>query len=170
MLPARVLPWVVAALLVMAITGCDKKSGEGVVLSKEYIAAALPTGETPNTQSVPSPDEQPRAIADDEIAVDGYVMKPEVRGTNRDPRALKHEQWIVKVRMLTTAAHSKSRPIKQNGRNCARTIGSKSGIAQASTPERFGLLRLSESGTQLKRPILVSSPLAEESHLDRLTQ
>ena len=39
-------------------------------------------------------------MADDEIAVDGYVMKPEVRGTSRDPRALSHEQWIVKVRML----------------------------------------------------------------------
>ncbi len=39
-------------------------------------------------------------MADDEIAVDEYVMKPEVRGTSRDPRALSHEQWIVKVRML----------------------------------------------------------------------
>ena len=39
-------------------------------------------------------------MRDDEIAVDGYVMKPEVRGTSRDPRALKDQQWIVKVRML----------------------------------------------------------------------
>jgi hypothetical protein len=39
-------------------------------------------------------------MADDEIAVDGYVMKPELRGTSRDPRALKEEQWLVKVRML----------------------------------------------------------------------
>ena len=39
-------------------------------------------------------------MADDEIAVDGYVMKPEARGTSRDPRAFKHEQWLVKVRML----------------------------------------------------------------------
>ncbi len=27
-------------------------------------------------------------------------MKPEARGTSRDPRALKAEQWIVKLRML----------------------------------------------------------------------
>jgi hypothetical protein len=27
-------------------------------------------------------------------------MKPEARRTTRDPRALKHEQWIVKVRTL----------------------------------------------------------------------
>jgi hypothetical protein len=27
-------------------------------------------------------------------------MKPEMRGTGHDPRALKHEQWVVKVRIL----------------------------------------------------------------------
>jgi hypothetical protein len=27
-------------------------------------------------------------------------MKPQVRGTSRDPRALKDEQWRVKVRMI----------------------------------------------------------------------
>jgi hypothetical protein len=100
MLRPSVPPCVVAAFLIIAVTGCEKKSGEAVVLAKEHIDAALPTAETPNTQSAPSPDEQPRPIADDEITVDGYAMKPEVRGTSRDPRALKHEQWIVKVRML----------------------------------------------------------------------
>ena len=44
--------------------------------------------------------EEPRPIDDDEITVDGYAMKPEVRGTSRDPRALKDEQWLVKVRMI----------------------------------------------------------------------
>lgn len=39
-------------------------------------------------------------MTDDEIAVEGYAMKPEVRGTSRDPRALKDEQWLVKIRML----------------------------------------------------------------------
>ena len=71
-----------------------------MVLAKEHIDAALLTAETPYAESAPSPDEQLRPMADDEIAVDGYVMKPEARGTSRDPRALKHEQWIVKVRML----------------------------------------------------------------------
>jgi hypothetical protein len=91
---------VVAAFLIIPLTGCDKKSGEAVVLAKEHIDAALPTTETPNTESTPNRDEQLRPMANDEIAVDGYVMKPEARGTNRDPRALKHEQWIVKVRIL----------------------------------------------------------------------
>jgi len=71
-----------------------------VVLAKEHIAAALPIAETPNAQSAPSAYERPLPIADDEITVDGYVMKREVRGTSRDPRALKTEQWIVKVRIL----------------------------------------------------------------------
>src|SRR4029453_8468413 len=44
--------------------------------------------------------EELRPIGDDEITVDGYVMKPEVRGTSHDPRALKDEQWRVKVRMI----------------------------------------------------------------------
>jgi len=71
-----------------------------VVLAKGHIDAALPTAETPNAQSEPSPDEQLRPTADDEIAIDGYVMKPDAHGTSRDPRSLTREQWIVKVRMV----------------------------------------------------------------------
>ena len=87
-------------LLLIGFSGCEKKRGEAVVIAKEHIDAALPTAETPNAQSAPSPDEQLRPMRDDEIEVDGYVMKPGERGTSRDPRALSHEQWIVKVRML----------------------------------------------------------------------
>ena len=95
-----IVPGYVVALLLIGFTGCEKKSGEAVVLAKEHIDAALPTAETPNAQSAPSPDEDLRPMRDDEIAVDGYVMKPEERGTSRDPRALSHEQWLAKVRML----------------------------------------------------------------------
>jgi hypothetical protein len=91
---------VVAVLLIIGVAGCDKKSGEAVVLSKEHIDAALPNAETPKAQSATTPEAEIRPMADDEIAVDEYVMKPEVRGTSRDPRALKHEQWLVKVRTL----------------------------------------------------------------------
>ena len=100
MLRKSVARCVVVAFLIISLTGCDKKSGEAVVLAKEHIEAALPTTETPNTESTPNRDEQLRPMADDEIAVDGYVMKAEARGTSRDPRALKHEQWIVKMRIL----------------------------------------------------------------------
>jgi hypothetical protein len=99
MTKASATGYVVASLLI-GFTGCDKNSGEAVVLAKEHIDAALPTRETPTSESTPNPEERLRPMADEEIAVDGYVMKPEARGTSRDPRALKHEQWIVKVRMV----------------------------------------------------------------------
>jgi hypothetical protein len=83
--------------------GCERQNGEAIVLTKEYIAATPPGPENPSDKHVSSPtggEEQTRAIGDDEITVDGYVMKPEVRGTSHDPRALKDEQWLVKVRMI----------------------------------------------------------------------
>ena len=98
MLRTRVRPWIV--FVVMDVTSCEKQSGEAVVLAKEHIDAALPTAETPKGQSEPVPTAEIRPMADDEIAVDGYVMKPGERGTSPDPRALQHEQWLVKVRML----------------------------------------------------------------------
>jgi hypothetical protein len=100
MLRIVVLVCLIPMSLIIGFSGCEKKSGQAVVLAKEHIAAALPVADTPNAESTASPDEQPRPMADDEIAVDGDVMKPEVRGTGRDPRVLKAEQWIVKVRML----------------------------------------------------------------------
>jgi hypothetical protein len=100
MLQTSVPVWFVAAFLTIAVSGCERRSGEAVVLEKEHIAAALPAAETPSAEPTASPDDKPRPMADDEIAVDGYVMKPEVRGTGRDPRALKNEQWIVKLRMV----------------------------------------------------------------------
>lgn len=91
-------------LAVLSIAGCKKESGDAVVLTKEHIDAAQPITETPDSNHASPPEtvtaeETPRPMRDDEIAVDSYVMRPEVRGTSRDPRALKDEQWIVKVRM-----------------------------------------------------------------------
>ena len=89
-----------------SLAGCEKQSGDAIVLAKEHIAAAPPISETSPAGSPASPNEisttseELRPIGDDEITVDGYVMKPEVRGTSRDPRALKDEQWRVKVRMI----------------------------------------------------------------------
>ncbi len=74
------------------------------MLMKEHIAAAPPTTEKPGAEHALSPasgQEQIHEIKGEEITVDGYVMKPEVRGTSRDPRALKDEQWRVKVRMIS---------------------------------------------------------------------
>jgi hypothetical protein len=103
-----VLRFVLGLLAMFCLAGCEKHSGEAIVLTKEHIAAAPPIAETPHSENTKAPaepvvnsnsDEQLRPIGDDEITVDGYVMKPEVRGTSHDPRALKDEQWRVKVRM-----------------------------------------------------------------------
>ena len=100
------LRFVLGLLAIFCLAGCEKQSGEAVVLAKEHLAAAPPISETSPAGSAASPyeisnsPEQPRPIGDDEITVDGYVMKPEVRGTSRDPRALKDEQWLVKLRMI----------------------------------------------------------------------
>ena len=99
----------------VGVTGCWKKSGQAVVLDKEHIAAAeitptpAPTTEQSASPKAPTPtpselasqeEEQPRELAEDEIAVDTYVMKKDVRGTSRDPRARRDEQWIVNVQMI----------------------------------------------------------------------
>lgn len=101
-----VLRFALGLLAIFYLAGCEKHSGEAVVLAKENIAAAPPISETSPAGSPASPNEvstsaeELRPISDDEITVDGYVMKPEVRGTSRDPCALKDEQWRVKVRMI----------------------------------------------------------------------
>jgi hypothetical protein len=101
-----VLRFALGLLAIFCLAGCEKHSGEAVVLAKEYIAAAPPISETSPAGSPASPNEisstseELRPIGDDETTVDGYVMKPEVRGTSRDPRALKDEQWRIQVRMI----------------------------------------------------------------------
>jgi hypothetical protein len=98
--------FIAGLLIVLCLAGCERQSGQAIVIAKEHVAPAPPTSETPSAGSGASRNEistdaaQPRPIGDNEIAVDGYIMKPDVRGTSRDPRALKEEQWIVKVRML----------------------------------------------------------------------
>ena len=101
----RLLFGLVAACVVF---GCHKGSGEAVVLEKEYIAARevieTPAAEvtpTPSEQSGVTPtEEEPRPMAPDEITVGQLVMKAADRGTPRDPRALKDEQWLITVRVV----------------------------------------------------------------------
>jgi len=115
----------IVASLMIGLGGCEKNSGQAVVLAKEHIDAALPSAETPKAQSKSGPNAQIRPMADDEIAVDGYVMKPEARGTSRDPRALQHEQWIVKVRMLDNGRTFQVPADQAKWEKWARTTGSK---------------------------------------------
>ena len=40
-------------------------------------------------------------LHEDEVNANGYVMKQNVRGTGKDPRATDQERWIVRVQMIT---------------------------------------------------------------------
>ena len=88
-----VLRFVIGLAVLLSFAACEKRRSEAIVIGKEYIAAAAP-GATP----APHGKTFARPNADEEITVDSYVMKRSVRGTGLDPRAMKHEQYLVKVR------------------------------------------------------------------------
>ena len=115
----------VAALsAALAVAACTRNVGDAVVLEKEHIAAAEPSPTptpTPGTSLIrkeegvnvdqplasesPVTEEVATELAPDEIAVDSYVMKKDVRGTGRDPRAMTDEQWLIKVEMVGDRSH-----------------------------------------------------------------
>ena len=89
-----------AGFLALSFTGCSKKTGQAIVVGKEHI-------DVREANLSPAPAESPakeeasyREMAPDEIDVDGIVMKKEVRGTSKDPRATTDEQWRVTVEMV----------------------------------------------------------------------
>jgi hypothetical protein len=86
--------------LALSLAGCAKKHGVAIVVEKEHIDAA-------EIKPSPSPGVSPaneesviREMTPDEIVVDGLVMKKDVRGTSKDPRAMHDEEWLVKVEMV----------------------------------------------------------------------
>lgn len=84
----------------MAAGACTKKTGQAIVVEKEHIdARELNPSPTPADEQ---PKEEPgyREMAPDEIDADGIVMKKNVRGTSKDPRASTDEQWRVTVEMV----------------------------------------------------------------------
>lgn len=98
-------PVIIVVLVAASLSGCSKKRSAAVVTAKEHIDVAEP-------KPAPSPEPSPADAKDrateseyttapemkpDEISVDGYVMKKKVRGTSKDPRATKDEQWRVTV-------------------------------------------------------------------------
>jgi len=90
-------------VVLLSFAGCEKKSGEAVVLEKEHIAAAeVPPPEQAGSPSKSMASDEAKVIemGKNDIVVDQYVMDKDVRGTSRDPRALGDEQWLVKVRMI----------------------------------------------------------------------
>ena len=94
------LRFLAGLFVLVALVGCERKHSETIVLEKEHIAVQAPTpaASPAITADTPTPAPEPREMAPDEIEVDGVVMKAEMRGTSRDPRASADEQWLIKVR------------------------------------------------------------------------
>jgi len=98
---------IVLMIAAVSLTGCAKKGGYAMVLDKEHIDAAPPllTPSPGAPTPTPAPESSPvveeaRDLAPDEIEVDTYVMKKTDRGTSKDPRAMRDEQWLIKVQMV----------------------------------------------------------------------
>jgi len=102
--------FIIALLFGLSLSACDKKRSEAVVIAKEHIDVAevkpSPTAARPSEEarekaadSKANEEAVSREMAPDEIDVDGFVMKKEVRGTGKDPRAQSDEQWRITVRI-----------------------------------------------------------------------
>jgi hypothetical protein len=98
----------IAALFGLAFGGCDKKRSDAIVTAKEHIDVAeikpsptpMATPDEAKVHATTSPEGEQvvlKEMASDEIDVDGIVMKKEVRGTSKDPRAGSDEQWRITV-------------------------------------------------------------------------
>ncbi|HEX8489605.1 MAG TPA: hypothetical protein VF626_01185 [Chthoniobacterales bacterium] len=108
-------------VIIAGFAGCSKKSAEAIVVAKEYIAAGEER-ETPTPGQSPGPAQTAAApvsptpgagdgveyketvlkpLAEDEVVLDGYVMKKDVQGTSKDPRAYPGlEQWRISVELV----------------------------------------------------------------------
>lgn len=89
-----------ASSLALSLASCAKKRGEAIVTAKEHIdVAEIKPSPLPSASPV---NEEPvyREMAVDEINVGGIVMKKEVRGTSKDPRAGSEEKWLLKVELV----------------------------------------------------------------------
>ena len=78
---------------VLLLTGCWKKSGDAIVIGKEYVPAreiVATSNESPSPSATAAP-------VNDETVQDatGGTTEPAV-----DPRAIDREQWIVNVEMV----------------------------------------------------------------------
>src|SRR3954470_17456701 len=91
----------VVLFLALSLGACTKKTGVAIVVEKEHIDAREPSV-SPTPEKEPPAKEEPgyREMAPDEIDVNGIVMKKELRGTSKDPRASNEEQWRVTVELV----------------------------------------------------------------------
>jgi hypothetical protein len=90
----------ILVFVALSLLGCSKKQSAALVVAKEHIdiAATRPSSSAGPADSEPRVTVAPE-IKPDEIELDGYVMNKAVRGTSKDPRATKDEQWRITVRI-----------------------------------------------------------------------
>jgi hypothetical protein len=87
--------------MLLGVGGCEKKSGDAVVVGKEYIPALIlpetpgPTEKNPAESMASSRQVEPGAMSHegDYLQLDENVVLP-------NPRATHNEQWIVDVEMV----------------------------------------------------------------------
>ncbi len=95
-------------LLLFGLTSCWKKSGDAVVISKDYVPAlkidASPNEATASPSAASSRELDGRLLppsptpADDQDDTDDST--DDVPDSAQDSRAVDHEQWIATVRMV----------------------------------------------------------------------
>jgi hypothetical protein len=91
------LLFVAGLAVILSFAGCERKSGEAVVLGKEFVPA-LKIAETFK--------DQPVAIQDKRSPSVEKTTGEDAKATAQDqelpnPRAAQHDQWIVDVRMIS---------------------------------------------------------------------
>jgi hypothetical protein len=97
--PPLCLCFIAGLVVILGLTGCNRKSGKAIVIGKEYIAAMQVTP-TPNEEGVATLAEQtarPNELVTSDEETDA-VLHEEVPLQN--PRATHDEQWIVDVEMI----------------------------------------------------------------------
>lgn len=101
---------IVALSVASGFSGCSKKRSEAIVIAKEHIDVAEIKPSPTAKPSMDDVEDRPadsaevegdtlRELAPDEITVDGFVMKKEIRGTGKDPRAKNEEQWRIQIQI-----------------------------------------------------------------------
>ena len=87
-----------AVVILLGLPGCWKKSGVAVVREKIHVPAR-PVSVSPNESPSPAASEPPEALAEGNSTESVTETVDEAPQPSVDPRALDHEQWIVRVEM-----------------------------------------------------------------------
>ena len=86
-------------LLALSLIACSKNRSAATVVGKEHIDVAEAKPSSSPQATPPETETTSAEMKPDETEVDGYVMKKDVRGTSKDPRASKEEQWRITVQI-----------------------------------------------------------------------